>query len=164
MVINSKLFFWYSLWTFLTLCLLLWSDRSHLLSVRRAPQPAPVSQINPLLSLKANTFRKREFVTMNEAVFLSRKVHQRSDIKSWKRSCCLIGITLSPTRRAVIPIHPHSPPPPLRYLPHIQDGTDEFPSAAASAAVGQWRSALCCVNTRLTGAFNEMFYIKWIAT
>lgn len=137
MVITSKLFFWYSLWTFLTSYLLLWSDRSHLLSVRRAPQPAPVSQINPLLSLKADTFRKREFVKMNETVLFPHRVHQRSDLKSWKGSCCLIGITLSPTHRVVGTIHPHSPPPPLRYLPHIQDGTDEFPSAAASAR-GCW--------------------------
>lgn len=98
---------------------------------------APASQ-NKFASLpQSRDCQNKRFVGKNEDRVSIHFIGDRAET-SRKRGCSLLGvlITMSATLHTVCSIHSDSPPP-LRYLPHIQDGTAEFRSAAASAH-GWW--------------------------
>ncbi len=138
----------------LTLCLLLWSDRSHLLSVRQSASAGTGHSDKSTSRPKSRDFQNKRFVRKDEELVL------QSWSEIWRTSpgrgsCCLFGIiTLSPTR-SVPSIH--TPRLLLCATFHsFRMGQMNFPlSLPQRAAVGQWRSALCCVKTLLTVGINQ---------
>lgn len=132
------------------------------MSVRRASEPVSHAQKNPLLLLKASSGGDDLSEKRTEFMELAMRSPEKGSFLPVRHNNLLSHSSHTESHPFTLPASFSPPPTPLCYLPRIQDGTDEFPSAAGSAR-SRWPMEERSLLRERTTAQQEEEYIKYSA-